>query len=181
MSDNYIEINPSTRPVEENWQYFCHHYALIVDKYVPYKYSSTKYHIPWMSTLLKRMIRKKQRIYNKAKSSNCCNTWIEYKNIQKEVKQLLRSHHKQYLENIILSSNNRKPFWSYLKSKRQDKVGIGTLKSSNGDITTDSVQKVEVFSHHFQSVFTRENLEDIPDKGISIFPSIPQFQFTLKH
>ena len=89
VCENYLTLNSSTLTFEENWQYFYSHYTHNVNECIPYTYSSTRCHIPWLSTLLKRMIRKKQRIYNKAKLSNSSNDWLEYKTLQKQVKGLL--------------------------------------------------------------------------------------------
>ena len=86
VCENYLTLNSSTLTVEENWQYFYSHYTHIVNECIPNRYSSTRGHIPWLSTSLKRMIRKKQRIYNKAKLSNSSNDWLEYKTLQKQVK-----------------------------------------------------------------------------------------------
>ena len=39
-----------------------------------------------------------------------------------------------------------------MKSKRQDKIGIGTLKSHNSVPITDPLQKAEAFNECFQTV-----------------------------
>ena len=69
---------------------------------------------------------------------------------------------------IISSENTKKPLWHYIKSKRQDHTGVSTLRV-NGTIISDSIFKVEALHHHFKSVFTIEETNNPPDKGISIF------------
>ena len=64
VCENYLTLNfSSILTVEENWQYFCSYYTRIIDEYIPCKHLSTRYRIPWLSTSLKRMIRKKQQVY----------------------------------------------------------------------------------------------------------------------
>ena len=47
------------------------------------------------------------------------------------------------------------------------------LSAGLDDVTiTDSLQKSEIFNNHFKTVFTREILEDFPNKGPSHHPTI---------
>jgi len=72
-----------------------------------------------MSTALKRLIRKKQRVYNRAQYFHHENDWSEHKLLQKEVDYKLKQQHKSYISNMISESNNKKPLWYYLKTRRQ--------------------------------------------------------------
>jgi len=43
----------------------------------------------------------------------------------------MRQAEWDYINNIILeglASNNTKPFWQYVKAKRQDNIGVAPLK-----------------------------------------------------
>ena len=40
------------------------------------------------------------------------------------------------------------------------------------------MEKADTFNQHFQSVFTSEDNSNIPDKGPSLFPSLPTFEIT---
>ena len=106
--------------------------------------------------------------------------WLEYKTLQKQVKRLLRQQHDSYLKDVIQTSGSNKPFWTYMKSKRQDKIGIGTLKYRDSDPITDPLQKAEAFNEYFQTVFTNENFDSILNKGASPLPSISDFQITMQ-
>jgi hypothetical protein len=49
--------------------------------------------------------------------------------------------------------NNSKKFWKYIKSRKQDTMGIGTLK--NYDVLAETAeQKAEMLNSQFTSVFT---------------------------
>ena len=71
---------------------------------------------------------------------------------------------------------NSKRFWKY--SKKQDADGISTLKHE-GSIADTSQRKADMLNNQFTSVFTKEDLSNIPDKGQS--PHIPmnKIQITL--
>jgi len=48
-SDMYFDLNStSSRSVEENWAFIHQQYLHLVQKYVPSKTLSTKYHLPWL-------------------------------------------------------------------------------------------------------------------------------------
>ena len=98
-----------------------------------------------MSTALKRLIRKKQRVYNRARRFHRENDWSEYKLLQKEVDQKLKHQHKSYISNLISASNNKKSLWHYLKTKRQGNCGINTLKNpQDGHTVTDPLKKANI-------------------------------------
>ena len=52
-----------------------------------------------------------------------------------------------------LQSKDLKPFWQYVKSKRQDTIGVAPLKSG-GNIYSDSRSKATILTEQFKSVFT---------------------------
>ena len=56
-----------------------------------------------------------------------------------------------------MSSDKKKLFWYYVKSKQQDISGISTLTTSDGTIVSDPSEKVEIFNEYFKSVFTAED------------------------
>ena len=63
-----------------------------------------------------------------------------------------------------------------MQSKTKVKGSIEGLESENGDIVTDNHGKANILNDYFTSVFTKENLEEIPD-----LPLRPLPQGTLEH
>ena len=80
--------------VEENWEFIYNKILKIVDEHVPCKLLGVRSHLPWMSTPLKRQIKRKQCIYNRAKRFRRDSDWQEYKNMQAQVRNLIRQQHK---------------------------------------------------------------------------------------
>ena len=178
ISDVYFNLN-STSPhsVDENWSFFSKNFQQILNDHVPTKTLSRRTHLPWMSAPLKRLIRKKQRVYNKARLSCREADWLQYKALKREVKHMLKSQHKNYLMDMISSPNNKKPLWHYIKAQRQEHTGISTLKDpTSGHTITDPAEKANALNEHFKSVFTVEDNETVPNKGISLYPSLPDFE-----
>ena len=60
-----------------------------------------------------------------------------------------------------------------MKSLRKDASGVSPLLHDSV-CHSDSTEKANILNHQFQSVFTREDLASLPDKGDSPFPSMPE-------
>ena len=68
--------------------------------------------------------------------------------------------------------------WRYIKARRQEKIGISTLKSPNGNTVTDPATMADILNNHFHSVFTVEQDNSIPCKGPSLYPPMQHFEIT---
>ena len=83
-----------------------------------------------MSRNLKRLIRKKGRRYKKAKKSGMDEDMARYLDIEQMVKRELRDAERVYVNGILqngLESGNNKPFWKYVKSKKNKKTLVSLL------------------------------------------------------
>ena len=147
-----------------------------IDTFVPVKLNSNSNNAPWITPQLKRLIRKKQRLYNKARRTKQSTDWAEYKSVQGQVRQTIRAEHQKHIVKILnLSSklNGNKPFCHYIKSHKKDQAGISSLQTTDGVVTTPA-GKAEVLNNTFKSVFTTEDLSSTPTLPVSPFPSLPE-------
>ena len=134
-------------------------------------------------------------MHTKAKKSNSELDWANFKAARKYIQVKLAASHTHYVNNIVdpslktskeldkqgqyHSKDNNKGLWAYIKSKRQDSVGVSTLKA-NGIIATEAAEKATLLNSQFSSVFTRENIEDIPNLPESPHPQMPNITITCK-
>ena len=58
--------------------------------------------------------------------------------------------------------NDSKSFYAYVRSKQRNKVKVGPLKDNQRCIISDSKDMAETPNNYFISVFTMENLSNIP-------------------
>ena len=85
--ERYFELNSTTqRSVNENWEYIYEKCSQLIQEMVPKKTIGSKFHLPWMNAALKRLIKKKQRTYNRAKKYQRTEDWDEYKRLQHQTK-----------------------------------------------------------------------------------------------
>ena len=67
-----------------------------------------------------------------------------------------------YASNFIDDNNNvTKKLWSFVKTRKQDYIGIGPLKYQDSTIT-DSLSKANVLTDYFSSVFSSEDIANVP-------------------
>jgi hypothetical protein len=134
-----------------------------------------------MTTDIKRLIRKKQRLYNKSKKIKKPSHKKAFKDIRSLIRNKLHKNYWDYLNNMLdpEKDNNSKKFWKYIKSRKQDTMGIGTLKN-NGVLAENAEQKAEMLKNQFTSVFTTENTTNMPSKGNSPFKPMKDIKISEK-
>lgn len=147
--------------VETLWTVFKDSIKMAVDKHVPSRMSGKKKNIPWLNADIRKLLKRKKRLYAKARKSG---NWANYKFVQKKCRKKLRSSEWDHINTIItdgLKTNNSKPFWRYIKSRKQDNIGVAPLKK-NGSLVSDTKAKAEILVDQFKSVFTRDSNAPMP-------------------
>ena len=76
-------------------------------------------------------------------------------------------------------NSNPKGFWNFIKSCKKEYIDIAPLKK-DGLTFSDSVNKANIMSDHFCSVFTKEDTSCLPDLGPSHTPSVPPIKVSSK-
>ena len=94
---------------------------------------------------------------------------------KRKTQRAVRQAHCTYVNSVLnssLESGNTKPFWSYVKSKRNDNIGVSGLKKG-GILYQESSDKANILNEQLKSVFTKENPnEKVPEINSEKFPSI---------
>ncbi|XP_048588419.1 uncharacterized protein LOC125572237 [Nematostella vectensis] len=167
------------QPIETYWAFFKDTLSSIMDTYIPHKHLSGRWNVPWMTGEIRRAIRKKQRLYNRAKTTQRQSDWMKFKKLRAKVKEQLRESYHSYIANLLKPpEQDKKPsmgkrFWSFVKSRRRDTVGVAGLRETpDGNVITDSKTKAEILSNQFKSVFTVEDTSNLPVLPTSPFPDI---------
>ena len=168
-----------TRNVQENWEILCTHMKTWKEL-IPSKPSSTRFNLPWITPDIKRMLRKKRRVYNKAKGGNDKHR-AAFKKIQNESRDALNTAHWTYVNNMLLKGlegGDNKQFYQYLKAQGQDSQGVAPLKVGS-QLLSDALSKARTLGTQFSSVFTKDSKEtaDIRKEGPS-YPAIGQLNIT---
>lgn len=144
------------------WETFTSKIHAAIKRNIPTKLLKPNNRPPWISRKIRRLLDKKRRLYHQAcKTKN----WSNYRNIQRICKRELRRAEFSYLRGTIengLAEGTSRPFWSYIKSKKRESVGVAPLRK-NGSLVYDSLERANVLVAQFKSVFTRD--DNPPDRS----------------
>ena len=151
-----------------------------MEKNIPSKISRTRASQPWITPPLKRMIRKKARMYKKAKTSNSRNDWDYFRTFRKTVQKKIRASYWSYTNRMLNDPEDKhnKSFWRFIKAKRQDSTGISPL-THNERLVSDNKGKANILNMQFKSVFTSENTSNLPSMGESTFPDVQPIKISV--
>ena len=142
--------------IEEMWTEFKSSVQNAVQKFIPSKLQKRNTRLPWVKGKIQKMTKKKNRLHKQAKQTK---NWKNFRFFQKECRREIRKQEVEFINNKIeqgLREKNQKPFWKYIKARRQDSTGVAPLK--NGPyLESSSSGKARVLLKQFCSVFTKEN------------------------
>ena len=152
-------ITESTGSVEKKWNDFKQIVNETVNVNVPKKLSSKRFNLPWLGKTEKKLIVKRNKQYQRARQTMNESDWEKYKMLKRNTQKAVRQAHWNYVNSILnvsLEEGNSKPFWNYVKSKRNDNIGVSGLKK-DGVLHQESKDKANILNSQFKSVFTKEN------------------------
>ena len=116
----------------------------------------------WMNPEVMKKLKKKKQSYKQYLRTKEGQDYQYYTRARNQAKSACRAAVRKYEKNIAKNAKKTpKGIFAYAKSKTKTKTGIADLKSGHGKATTDT-EKANVLNGFFTSVFTDENLTDIP-------------------
>ena len=157
FADRYQEKSRENN-IEENHKLIEDHLKDMLDKHVPSKLSRTRIDLPWLTPDLNTKFRRNQCLYNKAKKSGKDKHKKHYKSSQKATRTALKQARWRYINEILqtgLEKGNSKPFWKYVRSQKQENLGVSALKKQ-GQLHSDRQAKCDILAKQYRSVFTRD-------------------------
>ncbi|MCP4269715.1 MAG: hypothetical protein GY777_29775 [Candidatus Brocadiaceae bacterium] len=124
------------------------------------QYRSKRTDPRWLNNRLKHMIGKKKGVYRRIKRGEI-QLRSQYTELNRLVKKEIRKAKRDYEIKIANDSKvNPKGFYQLYRTKARE--NIGPLKSEDGHITENVEEMCRILNAYFLSVFTEENLENIP-------------------
>ena len=143
------------------WAAFCKKIEECVNRYVPVRRKRNRNRPPWLNQEILRAIRKKKRVWKQVKGGPIP---AEYKELEKTVKNMIRTSKRKFEKNLASSkTKNKKPFFAYIKKQTGCRQMVGPLKNGEGKTISDTVGMAEILNKTFQEAFTREDLSSVPE------------------
>ena len=178
--DTFLSSDHSHMSVNDMWVSFKSEVIAAIRRFIPTKMAKTKYSLPWIDSSIRRLIRKPEKLYFRARKSSSPDVKNHYKRFRAHVQKVIRDAYWKHISNIFSfetespdpdsprKNEKAKKFCSFVKSLKNDAFGINTLRE-NGILKTDTLDKANICNRQFQSAFTRESDDEIPSKGTSPF------------
>ena len=149
----------------EAWDKFSNTLKDCFNKFVPKTKSKTKKTQPfWLNNQCNKAIKKKYLYYKRfmqSKSSYDYNQYIKKRNKAKKViRESVRNHEKKIVNE---SKHNSKPFWKYVNNLLKRSTGVANLIKPDNSFTKTDEEKADVLNNFFSSVFTKEDITNLPN------------------
>ena len=106
----------------------------------------------WLCKDLQLKLREKGEMYRKWKQG--CVSWEEYRAVVCVCRDRIRKAKAQMELNLARDvKDNKKGFYRYIGRRRQTKEDVPPLMKGNGELASSDIEKAEVLSECFTSVF----------------------------
>ena len=150
-----------------------------MDKHIPQKKITSRWNLPWITTDIKRLCRRKKRGWDAGKHHRNSHAWKRYLKLNKQVKDMLQKAHRDYIDNIlnVNITENPKKVYSYIKHKKSGESSIPALKPDQV-VVSDLTEKAEALNVQYTSQFTREPDDNLPEIEGDQVPAMPDINFT---
>ena len=176
--------------VESLWTEFRDKISEGTSSFVPSKRIKGKNKLPWVNINIKRLIRKRDKLYHKQRKSNKQEDIQHYKNIKHLVQRKMRQAHNTYIDSILgimeshIADNEVSPTQTYvpkklftlLKHAKRDSCGVSPLKEG-GNLCSLPTEKANILNRQFHSVFSPKSplsLQQLCQMKVSDIDSVEQ-------
>ena len=134
------------------------------DKHIPSKTSRTVSSVPWITSEIRRKIRRRNKTHAKAKQTGSKKLRSKFETLRREIKDDVRKQHDLYVNNLVGDVKaNPRDFYRYINSQKKDNQGIPPLKRREGTgITASEIKQAEDFNCQFTDVFNKNDHIEVP-------------------
>lgn len=136
---------------DASWETFMDLLDAAIHDSIPRK-SSNRRISPWITPALKQLIKRKQTLFTKAKTSGNIKDWRNYKQIRNELKNKTKKEYSKYVNNLFAQPDNKRNFWKFVKDQRKSKCPPA-FKATDTQLHKPA-DICEAFNKFFTSVLT---------------------------
>ena len=153
------------KSVDEMWLLITNILSELKEKHIPSKYvypKTSKFNKSIPKSVLEQ-IKLKRKTFKMYKNFKTMQNLNAYRTARNQVKWALRKATKDKEEMLAINAKtNPKAFFSYMSSKTKPKEPIPNLKTPENQLTQNDKQKADLLNSYFASVFTKEDITNIP-------------------
>ena len=133
----------------------------------------------WMSNHALRVVKRKHSAWIRFLNTKDGEDYQRYVSKRNEASHATKRARKEFEKKLASECRkNAKGVWKYIKSNKK-KAGIPDLKRKDGTFTQNAGDAAEALSQQYSSVFTEEDISNIPDIPSKPLKSPPLTSFTV--
>ena len=134
--EDFLTNNKTDTYINDIWYNF-KRIVVTSMEFVPTKLTSARFSQPWVTRTCKQHSRRKQRAYNRAKRTRSQNDWNIFKTLTKKSRKECKRAYNNYLRDCICQDfkNNPKRFFSFIKSRKCENIGVSPLRDNKGKVS----------------------------------------------
>ena len=164
MTDLHTELNRNkdNLTTEEIWSRFKDTLTASAETNIPQKKARTKTSKPWITSEIRKISKRHERVYKKKKKLSLPELEKEQKELRRQKQRMVRRSYWNYVNRTLTKDNEtsdeskarpNKRYYSFIKHQRSSNCGVAPLKV-DGQLVTDPTAKAETLNKQFQSVFS---------------------------
>ena len=101
FSETFTKTDYKQQSVNSNWESLKSAIKTSMDKHIPTKRTTNKNKLPWIGNNIRRLIRKRKKLYDKAKKTKKNDDWKKFKSLRKHIKTKIHQAKNDYLLDIL--------------------------------------------------------------------------------
>ena len=90
--DSFLSSDHSHLSVNDMWVSLKSEVLAAIERFIPSKMTKTKYSLPWIDNSIKRLIRKRDKLYFRARKSSSPDIKSHYKRFRAHVQKTIKTH-----------------------------------------------------------------------------------------
>ena len=120
-----------------------------MDQSIPSKYVPVKSTTPWKTSDIRKDIAIRERLFRKAKRSNCNDHLLPFKRIRNSVVNKIRNAKRTFFKKLSQSGTTNKSFWSVIRSVNPRKSLTSGILSYGTVAVTNIQDKAILLNEYF--------------------------------
>ena len=162
--------------VETQWQGLKQNFMSIVKKHVPVRSISCRRRHPWITIPIMNMMRRRDRVYKRAKRTGSDRWWVRYHTLRNGVVKPLREARRAFLGSLSGKLKVPGDFWAAYRSMSSVSSRVPSTLTDGSSTATTTFDRASLLNDQFSSFFTRpDNLNSpcpSPEPGVPTLTAV---------
>ena len=143
-----------SRSVDSAWNDWYTHFMSVMTESIPSRLVKRTYNLPYLTSVLLKLVRKKHKLFKSAKHLATDNAWSKYKKIRNHTTAALKAARSRFLDSLISKLNSPQDFWKSFHKLSPERSRIPVDLSLGSDSESTSLGKANFLNRFFASCFS---------------------------